>query len=69
MDNSIVNNVLQSYKENGNGFLPRSFAASSKSAGYVRCAIDNIDINGETLSGMGTFHASQIAVSKQTKIC
>lgn len=59
MDNSIANDVLKRYKENGNVFVPRNFTEST--ASYTRYAVDNIDINEETLSGMGTFHATQVA--------
>ena len=34
-------------------------------ASYTRYAVDNIDINEETLSGMGTFHATQVAAFRQ----
>lgn len=56
MDNSIANDVLNSYKENGNVFVPRNFTNES-TVPYTRNAVDNIDINEERLSGMGTFHA------------
>ena len=59
MDNSIANDVLKRCKENGNVFVPRNFTEST--ASYTRYAVDNIDINEETLSGMGTFHATQVA--------
>ena len=60
MDNTIANDVLQKYNENGNVFVPRNFHGNSV-ASYTRYAVDNIDINEETLSGMGTFHATQYA--------
>lgn len=59
MDNSIANDVLVRYKENGNVFVPRNFTESK--ASYTRYSVDNIDINEETLSGMSTFHATQVA--------
>ena len=34
-------------------------------AGYTRFAVHNIDINEETLSGMGTFHATQVAAFRR----
>ena len=63
MDNSIANDVLVRYKENGNVFVPRNFTEST--ASYTRYAVDNIDINEETLSGMGTFHATQVAAFRR----
>ena len=63
MDNTIANDVLERYKENGNIFVPRNFADST--ATYTRYAVDNIDINEETLSGMGTFHATQSAALRR----
>lgn len=65
MDNSNRNNVLERYKENGNLFHPRPFAASTEPSSYICYAIDNIDINEELLSGMGTFHATQIAAFRR----
>lgn len=59
MDNSIANDVLVRYKENGDVFVPRNFTESM--ASYTRYPVDNININEETLSGMGTFHATQVA--------
>ncbi|KAK2554918.1 hypothetical protein P5673_023601 [Acropora cervicornis] len=63
MDNSIANYVLVRFKENGNVFVPRNFTEST--ATYTRYAVDNIDINEETLSGMGTFHAPQVAAFRR----
>ena len=63
MDNSIANYVLVRYKENGNVFVPRNFTEST--ASYTRYAVDNIDINEETLSDMGTFHATQVAAFRR----
>lgn len=63
MDNSIANDVLVRYKENGNVFVPRNFTEST--ASYTRYAVDNIDINEETLSGMGTFHATQMTAFRR----
>lgn len=60
MDNSIANDVLNSYKENGNVFVPRNFTNES-TVPYTRNAVDNFDINEERLSGTGTFHATQVA--------
>ena len=61
MDNTIANDVLQRYRESGNVFVPRNFTGTTDPAGYIRFAVDNIDINEETLNGMGTFHATQVA--------
>ena len=61
MDNTLANDVLQRYKENGNVFVPRNFGDNSDTITYTRYAVDNIDINEETLSSMGTFHATQVA--------
>ncbi|XP_068719558.1 uncharacterized protein [Montipora capricornis] len=61
MDNSI--DVLVRYKENGNVFVPRNFTEST--ASYTRYTVDNIDINEETLSGMGTFHATQVSAFRR----
>ena len=63
MDNTIANDVLERYKENGNVFLPRNF--TERTTTYTRYAVDNIDINEETLSGMGTFHATQVAAFRR----
>ena len=63
MDNTLAKDVLQWYKENGNVFVPRNFADNSDTITYTQYAIDNIDnignIDIKTLSGMGTFHATQ----------
>ena len=40
-------------------------AESSDTTSYTRYAVDNIDINEETLSGMGTFHATQVAAFRR----
>ena len=56
MDNTIANDVLERYRESGNVFVPRNFTGTTNPAGYTRFAVDNIDINEETLNGMGTFH-------------
>ena len=53
MDNTFANDVLQKYNENGNVFVPRNFHGNSV-ASYTRYAVDNIDINEETLSGEAT---------------
>ena len=65
MDNTLANDVLERYKENGNVFVPRNFAMSSDTISYTRYALDNIEINEETLSGMGTFHATQVAAFRR----
>ena len=46
-------------------FVPRNFAGGSDTITYPRYAVDNIDINEETLSGMGTFHATQVAAFRR----
>ena len=38
---------------------------TTEPVGYTRFAVDNIDINEETLSGMGTFHATQVAAFRR----
>lgn len=63
VDNTIANNVIERFKQNGNVFVPRNFTEST--GNYTRYAVDNIDINEETLSGMGTFHATQAAAFRQ----
>ena len=60
LDNAIANDTLERYNTNGNIIVPRNFTESLHSS-YTCYAIDNVDINGETLSGMGTFHATQSA--------
>ena len=65
MDNTIANDILESYKESGNLFVPRNFTGTTEPAGYTCFAVDNIDINEETLSGMGTFHATQAAAFRR----
>ena len=64
IDNTIASDVLEKYKDNGNVFVPRNFCEESTTE-YTRYAVDNIDINKETLSGMGTFHATQVAAFRQ----
>ena len=64
MGNTIANDVLERYNENGKVFVPRNFTAASGES-YTRYAVDNIDINEETLSGMGTFHATQFAALRR----
>lgn len=67
MDNTIANDVLQKYNENGNVFVPQNFPGNSL-ASYTRYAVDNIiNINEETLSGMGTFHATQYAALRRVE--
>ncbi|CAH3114284.1 unnamed protein product, partial [Pocillopora meandrina] len=56
--------VLEKYKDNGNVFVPQNFCEESTTE-YTRYAVDNIDINEETLSGMGTFHATQVAAFRR----
>ena len=63
MDNSIANDDLVRYKENGNVFVPRNFTECT--ASYNRYAVDNIDINEETSSGVGTFHGTQVEASRR----
>ena len=63
VDNTIANDVIERFKQNGNVFAPRNFTESTTN--YTRYAADNIDINEETLSGMGTFHATQAAAFQQ----
>lgn len=46
-------------------FVPRNFADSSDTITYTQYAVDNIDINDETLSAMGTFHATQVAAFRR----
>lgn len=65
MDNTIANDVLQRYSESGNVFVPRNFTGTTDPVGYTRFAVDNIDINEETLNGMGTFHATQVAAFRR----
>ena len=65
MDNTIANDVLQRYSESGNVFVPRNFTGTTDPAGYTRFAVDNIDINEETLNGMGTFQATQVAAFRR----
>ena len=64
LDNAIANDTLHRYNTNGNVIVPRNFTETSRST-YTRYAIDNIDINEETLSGMGTFHATQSAAFRR----
>jgi hypothetical protein len=64
MDNTIANDVLERYNENGKVFVPRNFTGASGES-YTRYDVDNIDINEEMLSGMGTFHATQFAALRR----
>lgn len=65
IDNSIANDALKRYYDNGGKVaVPRNFTESSDS-NYTHYAIDNIDNNEETLSGMGTFHATQSAALRR----
>lgn len=65
IDNSIANDALKRYYDNGKVAVPRNFTEESSDSSYTRYAIDNIDINEETLSGMGTFHATQSAALRR----
>ena len=65
MDNTIANDILERYRESGNKFVPRNFTGTTDPAGYTCFAVDNIDINEETLNGMGTFHATQVAAFRR----
>ena len=65
MDNTIANDVIESYKESGHVFLPRNITGTTEPAGHPRFAVENIDTNEETLSGMGTFHATQVAAFRR----
>ena len=56
---------LQDTRKSGNVFVPRNSTGTTELAGYTRFAVDNIDINEETLSGMGTFHATQVAAFRR----
>ena len=62
IDNTIASDVLEKYKDNGNVFVPRNFCEESTTE-YTRYAVDNIDINEETLSGMGTDVGTEVLVS------
>lgn len=66
MDNTLANDEVERYEENGNVFVPRNFPESSDTTSYTRNAVDNIDLNEETLSGMGTFmqHKWQLFVER-----
>ena len=46
-------------------FVPRNFTGTTETPGYARFAVDNIDMNEQTLSGMGTFHATQVAAFRR----
>ena len=61
IDNAIANDALEQSKKQNGVVIPRNILETPLQ-GYVRYAGDNIDINEETLSGMGTFHATQYAV-------
>lgn len=65
MDNTIANDVLSRYKESGNVFVPCNFTGTTEPASYTRFAVDNIDINEETLMGMSTFHVTQVATFRR----
>ena len=45
MDNTIANDVIESYKESGNVFVPRNITGTTELAGYPRFAVENIDID------------------------
>ncbi|KAL9979291.1 hypothetical protein ACROYT_G016935 [Oculina patagonica] len=64
IDNGIANDVLERYHDNDKVFVPRNFIDCTERC-YTRYAVDNIDINEETLSGMGTFHATQFAALRR----
>ena len=65
MDKTMTNDVLERYKKSDNVFVPHNFTGTTEPAGYTCFAVDNIDINEETLSGMGTFHATQVAAFRR----
>lgn len=65
MDTSIANNVLQRYRDNNKVFVPCNFPGAS-STDCNHYAIDNIDMNEETLSGKGTFHATQCTALRRS---
>ena len=58
-DTAIANDAISRFNRHGH-VVPRNFEGKQM-PGYIRFANDNIDINEETLSGKGTFHASQTA--------
>lgn len=64
IDNTIASDVLEKYKDNRNVFVPRNFCEESTTE-YTRYAVGDIVINEETLSGMGTFHATQVAAFRR----
>ena len=63
-DTTIANDVITRYQNNGNIMIPRNFSHGTQ-RGYLRFSGDNIDIIEETLSGTGTFHATQVAALRR----
>lgn len=64
IDTAMGYTILKQYFDNDNVLIPHNFM-SAKLPGYIRYANDNIDINEETLDGIGTFHASQTAAFRR----
>lgn len=55
IDNIIVSDVFEKYKDNGNVFVLWNFC-EELIIEYICYVVDNIDINEEILSGMGIFY-------------
>ena len=58
---SISNEILNTYRENGNIYIPQDIKPYVP-GGLIMCSCDNIDVLEETLSGKNTFHSTQMVV-------
>ena len=67
LDSRIAEDAIEAYYRNGNVFIPSNFQYAQFN-GYINFANDNIDINEETLSGKGTFHASQTVALRPSNV-
>ena len=56
IDNSIANNILEKYIENGCVYIPDNIERGT----FVHYSCDNIDVLESTLDGRNTFHSTQM---------
>ena len=58
IDNSIANNILERYIENGCVYIPNNI----KRGVFAHFSCDNIDVLESTLDGRNTFHSTQMVL-------
>ena len=64
IDNSIANNILERYIENGCVYIPYNIERGT----FVHYSCDNIDVLESTLDGRNTFHSTQmVAWQRETR--